>query len=419
MTPKAEIISIGDELLNGQVLNTNAQWMSSELDKIGVRIARITTVGDNEDEILAAFAEAENRAHIILITGGLGPTHDDITRACLAKYFNCKLKMNEDALLDLENIFKRTGRELNGLNRIQAILPECCEKITNSKGTAPGMWFTKGQKVFISLPGVPGEVKYMMMEKIMPRLQEEFQTEVICHKIINTVGTGESWIAEKIASWAKDLPAHIKLAYLPTLGQVKLKLTAIGENRDDLEKEIDQEVKKLIPFIKKHIYGYDKDQLEAVVGKMLKEQGKTIAMAESCTGGYISHLITSIAGSSAYFRGAAIPYHNELKEQLLNVQHETLLKFGAVSEETVIEMAEGARKKFNADIGIASSGIAGPSGGSAEKPVGTVWLACADGQHTQTKKLQLFKDRMMNIEYTGVAALNLVRLNLLQTVEIN
>jgi nicotinamide-nucleotide amidase len=419
MTPKAEIISIGDELLYGQTLNTNAHWMSAELDKIGVRIMRVTTIGDEETAILSAFAEAETRADIILITGGLGPTDDDLTKPCLAKYFNCKLSINEEALQDIEQIFKKIGRELNDIERMQASLPDCCEKITNSRGTAPGMWFEKGQKVFISMPGVPGEVKYMMVESVIPRLQEEFQIDVICHKMIKTVGIGESYLSKNITPWAKSLPEHIRLAYLPSLGQVKLRLTATGDDLDQLEKEITQEVNKLIPYIENYIYGYDNEELEAIVGKMLRQQNKTIALAESCTGGYISHLMTSIAGSSAYFRGSVIPYHNDLKEQLLNVQHETLKAYGAVSEETVIEMAEGVRKKIGASIGIASSGIAGPTGGSAEKPVGTVWLACADGFNTRTKKLQLFKDRMMNIEYTGVAALDLARLTLLQSVEIN
>lgn len=419
MTPKAEIISIGDELLYGQVLNTNAYWISAELDKIGVRIVRITTIGDKESAILSAFAEAEKRADIIIITGGLGPTDDDLTRPSLAKYFNCKLSLNEDALQDLEEIFKKIGRELNDINRMQAILPECCEKITNSRGTAPGMWFKKEKKIFISMPGVPGEVKHMMKESILPRLKQEFATDVIFHKVISTVGISESSISEKVAQWAGSLPDHINLAYLPGLAQVKLRLTATGPDKDQLEKEVMREVNNLVPYIGSYIYGYDKEELEAVVGKILRQQNKTIALAESCTGGYISHLLTSVAGSSEYFRGSVIAYHNEIKEQLLNVQQETLQSFGAVSKETVIEMAEGAREKFGADIGIASSGIAGPTGGSAEKPVGTVWLACADGFSTRTKKLQLFKDRIMNIQYSGVAALDLARLSLLQSLEIN
>lgn len=418
MTPKAEIISIGDELLYGQTLNTNAQWLGAEMDKIGIQIVRMTTVGDDEHAILSALSEAEQRADIILITGGLGPTDDDLTKPCLARYFNCKLTLNEDALSEIENIFRQIGRELNDLNRTQAVLPECCDKITNRRGTAPGMWFKKDSKVFISMPGVPGEMKDMMVEKIIPRLQQEFNTDVIIHKIIRTAGIGESWLSENIAPWAKALPSHIKLAYLPSLGQVKLRLTAIGENREQLKKDVDKEVEKLKLYIEKYIYGYDNDELEAVVGKMLKEQHKTIAFAESCTGGYISHLMTSVAGSSSYYRGSVIPYHNDLKQQILGVKQDTLLKYGAVSEQAVVEMAESVRKNFGADIGVASSGIAGPTGGNPDKPVGTIWLACADGRNTKTKKLQLFKDRMMNIESSGVAALNLVRLTLLQTVEI-
>lgn len=419
MIPKAEIISIGDEILYGQTLNTNAHWIGGELDKIGIRISRMITIGDDEQTILKAFKESEERANIILITGGLGPTDDDLTKPCLAKYFNCELKLNEEALTEIESLFKKFGRELNESNRGQAILPVCSEKISNSRGTAPGMWFKKGEKIFISMPGVPGEMKKMMLDDVIPRLKTEFNTEVIYHKMIKTIGIPESDLSEKIKPWAKDLPNHIKLAYLPTLGQVKMRLTASGENKKKLMKEIEDEIEKVKQYIGKYIYGYDNDEIESVVGSMLKKNNITIALAESCTGGYISHLITKVAGSSDYYRGSMVPYHNDLKENILGVSNDTLKKHGAVSEQTVIEMANEVRRRFGANVGVATSGIAGPSGGTEEKPVGTVWIACSIGDEIKTKKLQLFKDRMMNIEATGVAALNLVRLTLLQTVEIN
>lgn len=418
MTPKAEILSIGDELLYGQTLNTNAHWMGAQLDKIGIRVVRMTTIGDEEGVILNAFKEAEERADIILITGGLGPTEDDLTKPCMAKYFGCEMALNEEALREIEAIFKKAGRDLNKRNQDQAILPTCCEKVSNHRGTAPGMWFKKGNKVFVSMPGVPGEMKAMMTSTIIPRLQEEFKTEVIYHKLVKTVGIPESTLAEKINPWAQALPAHIRLAYLPGLGQVKLRLTASGEDKAKLINDVDEEVEKLLPTIQKYVYGYDNEELNEAIGRLLLEHNKTIATAESCTGGYIAHLITSVSGSSQYYRGSVIPYHNELKEEILGVKHNTLVNHGAVSEQTVIELSESIRKKLGADIGVATSGIAGPTGGTPDKPVGTIWIACADGRQTRTKKLQLFRDRMMNIESTGVAVLNLVRLTLLQTVEI-
>lgn len=419
MTPKVEIISIGDEILYGQTLNTNAHWMGGQMDNIGVRISRMLTISDNEDVILKAFEEAEKSADIVLITGGLGPTDDDLTKPCLAKYFNCGLKMNEEALEEIKVQFEKADRELNESNKKQAVLPDCCEKITNIRGTAPGMWFQRNNKVFVSMPGVPGEMKKMMTNYVIPRLQKEFDTEIIFHKLIKTVGIPESNLSEKIAPWAKQLPDNIKLAYLPSLGQVKLRLTASGNDKEQLKEDVNKEIEKLKGYISKYIYGYDNDDIESVVGDILKKQNKTIAFAESCTGGYISHLLSSVAGCSKYYRGSIIPYQYDLKEKILDIKHETLEDHGAVSEETAIEMANNIRKMLGADIGVASSGIAGPKGGTEEKPVGTIWIAFADGQQTKTKKLQLYKERMMNIEATGVAALNLVRLTLLQTVEIN
>jgi nicotinamide-nucleotide amidase len=412
MTVTAELLTIGDEILFGQIVDTNAQWMSVALTDIGIKVVRKTTVGDEESEILTAFAEAEKRADVVLITGGLGPTSDDLTKPCLAKYFNCAISMHAEALEEVTEFFKSRGRELTEINRQQAALPECCEKITNKMGTAPGMWFMRNNKVFVSMPGVPHEMKRMMTDIIVPKLQQTFKTPVIQHTVIRTVGIGESFLAEKIESWEKSLPAHIRLAYLPSLGEVKLRLTAYGENKKELGAESQRLVDKLRSLAGEYIFAVGEDSLEVVIGKTLRERKLTVAAAESCTGGYFSHLITSVPGSSDYFMGSIVPYSYDIKNQQLGIRPETLEKFGAVSEETIIEMAEQVRKKFNTDIGVATSGIAGPGGGSLEKPVGTVWIAYADKHQTVTKKLQLSKDRMINIRMSSVAVLNLIRLSL-------
>jgi nicotinamide-nucleotide amidase len=412
MTIKAELLTIGDEILYGQITDTNSQWMGFELSNIGVKVIRKTTVGDEESEILSAFAEAEQRADIILITGGLGPTSDDLTKPCLAKYFNCELKMNEEALAEVTEFFTSRGRELTEINRQQAALPEACEKITNTVGTAPGMWFIKGKKVFVSMPGVPHEMKKMMKDIILPRLAKVFNAPVIHHKIIRTVGIGESFLADKISSWEKALPAHVKLAYLPSLGEVKLRLTSSGGSLDVLQHETQALISKLKPLAGDYIYGYDDEPLEIVIGNILKEKKLTISVAESCTGGYLSHLITSVPGSSEYFLGSMIPYAYEIKMSQLGVKPETLEKYGAVSEPTISEMANVVRARFHTDVGVATSGIAGPGGATPEKPVGMVWIAYSDKHQTVTKKLQLSKDRMINIRMASVAVLNLIRLSL-------
>jgi len=406
---KAEILTIGDEILYGQITDTNSQWISSELDKIGIKIIRKTAIGDQESEILSNFKEAEARAEIIIITGGLGPTHDDLTKPCLAKYFDCELVLNQESLDELTTLFTKFGREVNETNRQQAYLPEKCQKISNKVGTAPGMWFDKGSKVFVSMPGVPIEMKKMMTDSVIPRLREKFNTPVIIHKFIKTIGIGESWLSDKLMDWEKGLPDHIKLAYLPSLGQVRLRLTGKTINADTLENEIDHEIAKLKKVASKYIYGYNDDTIEIAVGQLLLKNKKTIATAESCTGGYLAHRITSVPGSSNYFQGGVIPYHNDFKKDLLAVAHDTLLDHGAVSEETVVEMANNVRTRFKADIGVACSGIAGPSGGTKEKPVGTIWIALNDDHGTVTKLLTFGKDRMINIQLTTLTLLNLIR----------
>jgi nicotinamide-nucleotide amidase len=412
----AELLTIGDEILYGQIVDTNSQWMSVELTSIGIKIIRKTTVADQEDEILTAFAEAEKRADVVLITGGLGPTSDDITKPCLATYFNCELAIHEEALAEVTEFFKSRGRELIDMNRQQAALPTACIKITNPVGTAPGMWFDKGGKVFMSMPGVPHEMKIMVAEQVIPRLKKKYALPVIYHKIIRTIGQGESFLAEKIADWEKALPSHIKLAYLPSLGEVKLRLTCFGQDLSTLQQEAEELTEKLRMIIGAYIYGYGEDPIQVAIGKLLKENGLTLSIAESCTGGKVSQMITSVPGSSEYFQGSIVPYSYDIKMSQLGVKEETLNQFGAVSEQTIREMAMLVRQKFNTSIGIATSGIAGPGGATPDKPVGTVWIAYTDGTRTTAKKLQLSKERHLNIQLSSMAVLNLLRLGIKELI---
>lgn len=407
---KAEIIAIGDELLYGQIVDTNSHWISQELDLVGVKVVRKTTVGDNRADILQAFAEAEQRADLILITGGLGPTQDDLTKPLLAEYFGCGIVEVPEAVEAITAFFKRRGREMTPLNTLQGYLPSCCTYIPNEVGTAPGMWFERNGIYWMSMPGVPHEMKKLMTDFVLPKLPTIFELPVIYHKVIKTVGIGESWLADLIRAWENALPQHIRLAYLPSLGQVRLRLTAFGTDRTILQQEVAEQISLVMPQIANYVYGYDEDSLESAIGNLLKNTEKTLALAESCSGGYVSHLVTSIPGSSAYFNGSVVPYHNRFKQEILGVSPETLESKGAVSEETVHEMARGVRKLFGADFGLASSGVAGPDGGTDEKPVGTVWIACAGEGFSEAKKLQLNQDRLLNIQLTAVAVLNLLRI---------
>ncbi len=408
----AEILTIGDEILYGQITDTNSQWISAELDSIGIKVIRKTTVGDTEDEILDAFSEADERADLVIITGGLGPTNDDLTMPMLAKYFGSDIVHNQEVHDHVKHFFESRGLTFTELNKGQAMVPEIAQVLHNELGTAPGTWYEQNDKVFISLPGVPHEMKNIMTTHALPKIREYFHTATIYHKVIKTVGIGESFLADKIKDWEERLPNHISLAYLPSVGQVKLRLTAVGENKDSLQTDVENEIDKVLPKIEKYTFGYNKTTLEEAIGELLIKENKTIAFAESCTGGYIQHKITTIGGSSRYFQGGLVPYHNELKIGQLGVKEETLKAHGAVSEECASEMANRVREKFSADIGASSTGIAGPDGGTPEKPVGTVWIAYADGKQTITKKLQLTNNRVLNIELTEIAVLNLVRKSL-------
>ena len=411
MTATAEIISIGDELLYGQTLDTNAHWISHKLDEYNIKVFQRTTIGDDADQILNAFATAAERVDIVLITGGLGPTKDDLTKPLLAKYFGVGMVHHEEVLRDITLLFAKASREVTALNAQQAELPANCEKITNPVGTAPGMWFYENNTVFVAMPGVPYEMKSIMTQGILPKLHEMFSKGVLHHHIIKTIGITESSLSDLIEDWEVNLPKHIKLAYLPTKGQVKLRLTGSGDHLNTLKQEIDALQMAIMPKIAKYVYGFGADSLEGVIGQLLNKNNLTLATAESCTGGYLAHMITSVPGSSRYFKGSVIAYSNEVKTAQLGVSTEDLKQQGAVSEEVAKAMAEGVRKALNTDIAIATTGIAGPDGGTIEKPVGTVWIAYSDKHKTLAKKFNFSRDRTFIVHWSALAALNMIRLN--------
>ncbi len=411
MTATAEIISIGDELLYGQTLDTNAHWISHKLDEYNIKVFQRTTIGDDADQILNAFATAAERVDIVLITGGLGPTKDDLTKPLLAKYFGVGMVHHEEVLRDITLLFAKASREVTALNAQQAELPANCEKITNPVGTAPGMWFYENNTVFVAMPGVPYEMKSIMTQSILPKLHEMFSKGVLHHHIIKTIGITESSLSDLIEDWEVNLPKHIKLAYLPTKGQVKLRLTGSGDDLNTLKQEIDALQMAIMPKIAKYVYGFGADSLEGVIGQLLNKNNLTLATAESCTGGYLAHMITSVPGSSRYFKGSVIAYSNEVKTAQLGVSTEDLKQQGAVSEKVAKELAEGVRKALNTDIAIATTGIAGPDGGTIEKPVGTVWIAYSDKHKTLAKKFNFSRDRTFIVHWSALAALNMIRLN--------
>lgn len=459
----ASIITIGDELLIGQTIDTNSAWIAQELNKIGVWVRRRVAVGDVWDDIWNALDAESKDSDIILITGGLGPTADDITKPLLCKYFGGKLVVNEDVLNHVKYLFEKVYRRPGPMlerNLKQAEVPDVCEVLHNARGTAPGMWFTPapsnsppagGRKlasaqnpitntddkkntepnekmsksedsvrmvpndrdrkgaVFISLPGVPHEMKGLMLNEVLPRIKKTFELPFILHRTAFTMGTGESMIAEKIKDFETGLPKHIRLAYLPGYGMVKLRLTAKGDDKEKMEKELDEKFSVLKELVKEWLVTDEDESLATVVQKILKEKNKTIGTAESCTGGYIAHLITSNSGSSLGYKGSIVSYANDVKEKILGVTDKTLRTAGAVSEETVIQMVKGAVEKLNVDFAVATSGIMGPDGGTKEKPVGTVWIAAGNKEKIETAQLAFRFDRERNIEMTAHAALNFLR----------
>ncbi|HSZ85363.1 MAG TPA: competence/damage-inducible protein A [Puia sp.] len=406
----ASIITIGDELLIGQVIDTNGAWMAQELNKIGVWVNRRVAVSDNWNEIWNTLDKESEEANIILITGGLGPTADDITKELLCEYFGGKLIVDETALANVKYIFERVlKRPMIERNLKQAEVPDVCTVIQNKRGTAPGMWFKKNEKIFVSMPGVPYEMKGMMTDNVLPELQKKFVLPYITHRTLLTAGVGESFLAEHIIFFETNLPKNIKLAYLPNYGMVRLRLTVTGDNKEITEQEINSQFESLKKLTAEWTVIDSDLTMQEAVGKLLKEKNQTVSTAESCTGGYIAHLITSIAGSSAYFKGSVVSYSNEIKEDLLHVNEQTIATVGAVSEETVREMVKGALALLNTDYVIATSGIMGPDGGTAEKPVGTAWVAVGNNEKTIAQKFYFRFNRERNIELTATNALNMLR----------
>jgi nicotinamide-nucleotide amidase len=401
----ASIITIGDELLIGQTIDTNSAWMAQELNKIGVWVKRRVAVGDTREDIWQALDEESESAQIILITGGLGPTADAITKPLLCDYFGGKMVVNETVREHVRTIFLRLKRPIIDRNMKQAEVPDVCTVLMNRRGTAPGMLFRKGNCIYISMPGVPHEMKGIMQGEVLPLLQKEYTMPFILHRTLLTAGVGESFLAEKIVTWEEALPADIKLAYLPNYGMVRLRLTATGTNKEQLDEQLDRLFAELQDQVKEWLIVTEDIPLEQALGQLLLSKKKTMATAESCSGGYIAHLITAIPGSSEYFKGTVVAYAYDVKEDVLGVQHSTLETKGAVSEETVTEMLNGLLQKTTADYGIATSGVMGPGGGTTDKPVGTVWVAVGSREKMIAKRLHFRFDRLKNIELTATNAL--------------
>jgi nicotinamide-nucleotide amidase len=414
---RAEIINIGDELLIGQVVNTNASWLAERLNSIGISVRQVLAISDSRSHIVSSIEEAFRKSDLLILTGGLGPTKDDITKHTLAEYFDSPMIMHEPTLRHIEHFFMMRSRAITDLNRKQAEVPDCCEPLPNPNGTAPGMWFEKGGKILVSVPGVPFEMKALMEDHVLPRLAAQINGEVILHKTILTQGAGESLLAEIIAAWEDSLPSNIRLAYLPQPGIVRLRLTATGNNRLALEELLQHQTEELKKIIPELIFGFDTETLEGVAGELLRKNGLNMSTAESCTGGYLAHMITRVPGSSGYFKGSVVAYSNDLKTSLLGVEPDIIKHYGAVSREVVTAMAQNARALIKTDYAIATSGIAGPAGGTPEKPVGTVWIALAGPEGASAQHFLFGNNRQRNIHVAALSALNMLRLRLLKECE--
>jgi len=411
---KADLITIGDEILIGQIVDTNSAWLAKSLHDIGIRVNQIKSISDEASDIIDALDSS--KAEIIIITGGLGPTNDDITKQTLSRYFDSELVFNEAVFKHIGQLLVGRGIELNALNRSQAMLPKDAKVLFNRTGTAAGMWFNSNDRQVISLPGVPFEMKGIVEEHVLPELLNQNGGHVVVSKTVLTTGLPESMLAVKIADWENNLPNHLKLAYLPKPGIVRLRLTAEGANRTEIEESIQKEVEKLQQILTKEIFGFDEETLEQVVGRLLLEKKCTLSTAESCTGGQIAALITSVAGSSAYFKGSVVAYHNQIKSDILHVNNSNITKYGAVSQQVVEEMAMGAIELLKTDYAISVSGIAGPSGGTQEKPVGTTWIAVSDGKNTISQQFTFGEHRGRNITRASLMALNMLRLLIINKI---
>jgi nicotinamide-nucleotide amidase len=412
------IITIGDELLIGQVIDTNSAWIAQQLNRVGVRVKRRVAVGDVWDDIWRALDEETLQSDVILITGGLGPTADDITKPLLCKYFGGTLVQNEPALENVTYLFEKIFmREVTPRNMKQAEVPDVCTVIQNKRGTAPGMLFHKDGKIFVSMPGVPHEMQGMIIDDVIPLLQKQFTLSHITHRTLLTFGIGESMIADLIQDFEESLPPYIKLAYLPNYGMVRLRLTATGTGIEETGNNIDLLFGQLQELVKDFLVTNEDEPMEKVLANLLKQKNKTLSTAESCTGGYIAHLITSMAGCSSFYKGSVVSYSNELKTSMLGVSEQVLHQEGAVSEAVVLQMVRGILQKTDTDYAIAVSGIMGPDGGTPEKPVGTVWIAVGNDKTQVAKKIQFRFERQKNIQLTALNALNSMRKFILEDVQ--
>jgi nicotinamide-nucleotide amidase len=406
---KAEIITIGDEILIGQIIDTNSAWIAEQFNINGIEIYQITSVHDDHDHIMKALKNAEEKVDLVLLTGGLGPTKDDITKKTLCEYFKTKLVVHQPTFEHIRSRFSQLKIDMNKLNRDQALVPETCTVLPNKEGTAPGLWLEKNDTIFVSVPGVPFEMKYLIEYEVFPRLLKSGKTKAIYHKTVLTQGLPESMLADKLESWENSLPPYVKLAYLPSPMAVRLRLSAIGTDKLLLENAVETEIDKLLQIIPENIFGYNSETMAEVIGRLLVQNGKTLSVAESCTGGYISHLITSVPGSSKFYNGSVTSYSNQAKEQVLGVKQESIAKYGAVSKQVAIEMATGVKKVFYTDYAVSTTGIAGPDGGTNEKPVGTIWIAVASPGSVIAQKFVFGNNRERNIIRSGQTALQLLR----------
>jgi len=415
---KAEIITIGDEILIGQILDSNSKWMAEQLNAIGVEVYQITSIHDDESHILNALAEAESRVDIILITGGLGPTKDDITKLTLVKYFDDKLVLHDNIVNHIKELFKKINYPFTEINRQQALVPSKAEVLTNYYGTASGMWFKKGNKIFVSMPGVPIEMKGLMTKSVLPKLQLKFDLPFIYHKTILTYGMGESMLAERIADWENNLPKPIKLAYLPAFGRVRLRLSAKGKSKEAVVKLVENEVLKLSNIIGDIITGFDNGMpIEQEIGKLLTNQHQSLTTAESCTGGTIASMITAIAGASNYFKGSVVSYTKSTKTKILEVNQETIAKYSVVSAEVAKEMAINAKRIFKTDYALATTGNAGPTIDETDKSVGIVFIALATPNQVFVKEFNFGQPREKVIAKASNKALELLKNQLLKNLK--
>lgn len=417
---KAQIITIGDEILIGQIIDTNSAWLATELNVLGISVDSIFSISDTSDAIQGALNDVPKDVSLVLMTGGLGPTKDDITKYTLAQWFDSEWRVDEKVEQRVKDHFALRAIPMPKVNLDQARVPEKCQVLANMLGTAPGMWFEKEGRIYISMPGVPFEMKHIFSEQAIPKIRTKFKLQNIVHKTILTQGIGESSLMEKITDWEASLvEKNIKLAYLPSPGAVRLRLSSTSDFAKENMQGISDKVNELLPLISDHAFGFERDTLELVVGRLLTKFGYSLSVAESCTGGYISHLITSVPGSSIYFMGSATTYSYEAKTRVLGVNKADLEQVGAVSEIVAMQMAQGVRELYKTDFAVASTGIAGPDGGTPDKPVGTVWIGVSGPLGTYAQRFYMGDKRDRNIRKTALQALQLLRKEIVKTVKIS